>query len=479
MQRLTPFPFLALLIAALVLTVQAAPVMGAGDIKVALVIGNGKYDFAPLKNPVNDANDFSRALKNLGFDVILVKDGNKGAMLKAIDRFGNRLKTAKVGLFYFAGHGVQVNGRNYLIPVSANVEVERDVELEGVDAWRVLGRMEDARTDVNVVILDACRNNPFARSFRSVSRGLARMDAPKGSFVAYATAPGSVALDGAGRNGVFTETLLKYIDTPGLKIEDVFKRVRADVTYATNDRQLPWQSSSLIGDFYFSAPTVAKTPPVAPTPAPSAAPSTPAPAAPVRSEASNTSSSKEVKVASIDPTAGGGPTVSLRSEPVFLNNRELKAMVEDRNYYHSIWNPEGNFPNRFQNHGNGTITDYATGLMWQMEGSGKGRLDGRSYGTNLQNYIRSTNSRRYGGHNDWRIPTADELMSLMEPVRNEKGVLIDPMFSPNQTTLLASDRASSGIYIISFGTGSIILESDMAAGAAVMQYYIKAVRSVD
>lgn len=146
---------------------------------------------------------------------------------------------------------MQVNGYNYLIPVGARVTSESDVRYEAIEAERVLGKMEDSGNDVNIVFLDACRDNPLARSFRTGTRGLVRMDAPKGTFIAYATEPGSVAVDGAGRNSPFTGSLLKHMRTPGLKIEDVVKRVRVDVTAETGDKQLPWQSSSLMGDFYF------------------------------------------------------------------------------------------------------------------------------------------------------------------------------------------------------------------------------------
>jgi hypothetical protein len=161
------------------------------------------------------------------------------------------LQSADVGLFYFAGHGVQIQGRNYLIPTGVHIETESDVEYEGVDAGRILGKMEESGCQCNIVILDACRDNPFARSYRSSARGLARMDAPLGSFVAYATAPGSVAADGKGRNGLYTSYLLKYMTTPGITLEQVFKRVRDSVVDLTDGKQVPWESTSLRGDFYF------------------------------------------------------------------------------------------------------------------------------------------------------------------------------------------------------------------------------------
>ena len=218
---------------------------------LALVIGNGAYKNAPLANPVNDARDIMETLKDLDFEVIHKSDASQVEMEDAIRDFGRRLRDFEVGLFYFAGHGIQVDGRNYLVPVDAKIESESDVKYESVDAGRILGKMEDAESDLNIVILDACRDNPFARSFRSQTYGLARMDAPKGSLIAYATAPGSVAADGTGRNGIYTKYLLKYMMEPGFPIEKVLKKVRIGVMEETGDKQVPWESSSLRGDFYF------------------------------------------------------------------------------------------------------------------------------------------------------------------------------------------------------------------------------------
>ncbi len=221
--------------------------------RLALVIGNGAYRTAPLKNSINDAEDMAATLKKLGFKVILKKDADQRTMEDSIRHFGRQLRNGGVGLFYFAGHGVQVEGRNYLIPVDAKIESESDVKYEAVDAGRILGKMEDAENRLNIVILDACRNNPYARAFRSAQSGLARMDAPTGSLVAYSTAPGEVAADGPDRNGIFTKHLIQHMMTSNLLIEQVLKRVRIDVARQTNGRQIPWESSSLMGDFYFNS----------------------------------------------------------------------------------------------------------------------------------------------------------------------------------------------------------------------------------
>jgi hypothetical protein len=223
------------------------------DVKrLALVIGNSAYQTAPLKNPLNDAEDMTATLTKMGFTVTIKKNADLRTMEDAIRSFGKQLGGGGVGLFYFAGHGMQVEGRNYLIPVDAKIESETDVKYEAVDAGRVLGKMEDAENQINIVILDACRNNPFSRNFRTSERGLARMDAPKGSLIAYATAPGEVAADGPERNGIFTKYLMKHMIKPNLPVELVLKQARIDVANETNGRQIPWESSSLMGDFYFN-----------------------------------------------------------------------------------------------------------------------------------------------------------------------------------------------------------------------------------
>ncbi len=219
--------------------------------KAALIIGNSAYAEAPLRNPANDAEDMSAALEKLGFQVELLKDSNRREMRAAVRRFGDALRSGGVGLFYFAGHGIQLKGKNYLVPLKADIRDEFDVEDEALHIGMVLSAMERASNRLNIVILDACRNNPYARSFRSASRGLAMMDAPRGTLIAYSTAPGQVAADGAGRNSPYTGTLLPALQLESLEVEKVFKRVRIKVIKETSRRQVPWESSSLTGDFYF------------------------------------------------------------------------------------------------------------------------------------------------------------------------------------------------------------------------------------
>lgn len=228
-------------------------VPAAAEQRLALVIGNSHYETAPLANPVNDASDMAATLRNLGFTVILKKNANLEMMEEAIEDFGVRLRKGGVGLFFYAGHGIQVYGSNYLIPVGAKIKKESDVKYRAIDTGRILDEMDNAGNGMNIVILDACRDNPFSRSFRSGTRGLSIIaSAPRGTLITYSTSPGNVAADGKGRNSPYTESLLKHMTTPGLPVEQVFKQVRQDLSQKTRGQQVPWELSSLSGDFYFN-----------------------------------------------------------------------------------------------------------------------------------------------------------------------------------------------------------------------------------
>ena len=220
--------------------------------RIALVIGNGAYSAGPLRNPPNDAEAVAETLRSVGFEVEVHINADRQQMKRAIVDFGKRLEDARgAGLFYFSGHGLQMAGRNYVVPIDATLEREEYVELEAVAADDVLLAMNAAGNPVNLIVLDACRNNPFARSFRSPARGLAFMSAPSGTLIAYATSPGSVASDGKGRLGVFTGALLEHVDDRGLSIEQVLKRSGEAVEDETRGAQVPWFASSLRGEFVF------------------------------------------------------------------------------------------------------------------------------------------------------------------------------------------------------------------------------------
>lgn len=237
---------------------QSSAGAAAPEKRVALVIGNGAYRNAPtLKNSVNDAKLMAEAFSALGFRLIgdgPLTDIERPAMEQAIRAFGKALREGAVGVFYYSGHGLQVKGINYMAPVSAKVASESDVKYELVDVGFVLDEMGNAGNRLNIVILDACRNNPLSTSgVRSVGDGLATMTAPAGTAIAFATQPGNVARDGIGSHSPYTEALVKAIRTPGLDLFDTFNEVGLAVKRATDGRQQPWLSSSPIeGRFYFA-----------------------------------------------------------------------------------------------------------------------------------------------------------------------------------------------------------------------------------
>lgn len=221
----------------------------------ALVIGNSKYrHLPPLRNPGNDAAALGDLLQEIGFSVSPLLDANKVSMEESIRDYCARLrKNRAIGLFYFAGHGLQLRWRNFLIPVDASLESSEDVGKGAVDLGSLLEGLRKAGNPMNVVVLDACRDNPF-RNDLVTGKGLSQVDAPVGTFLAYATSPGNAASDGDGKNGLYTEFLLKELRAPEAKIEDVFKRVRLSVRRASSGMQIPWESTSLEDDFYFIPP---------------------------------------------------------------------------------------------------------------------------------------------------------------------------------------------------------------------------------
>ena len=234
--------------------------------RTALIVGNDAYEhLPPLQNAVNDARALDARLRALGFETILKVNAGGLELNRAIYEFGGKVQPGGVGLVFYAGHGIEAGGRNYLIPVDAQLQSDVDLRFAAIDVDAVLGALKDARAALNVVILDACRDNPLPNKGRSTSRGLARVSPPSGTFVAYAAGPGEVAADGdAGGNGVFTGELLKALNAPGLKIEEVFKQVASGVRSRTGGRQEPWTQASITGDFYF-VPPIAAAPVVRPS----------------------------------------------------------------------------------------------------------------------------------------------------------------------------------------------------------------------
>lgn len=235
------------------------------DDRIALVVGNGSYKFnTTLSNPRNDATDIAAALKSSGFSVQLLLDATRADMEKAIRDFGTSLKTpTSTGLFYYSGHGAQFEGQNYILPVDADIQDADELRYKAVDVEGVLAKMRSAGNLMNIVVLDACRNNPFPGSTRSAERGLAitKIKVPE-SLIVFATDPGSVASDGSGRNSPFTEAFLSAMRIPEQDISQMMKRVTAAVRDATSGAQTPWISSNLTQNFYFipSAASMPQTP---------------------------------------------------------------------------------------------------------------------------------------------------------------------------------------------------------------------------
>ena len=233
----------------------------ANEQRVALVIGNSAYKQGPLRNPVNDARAMASRLKSLGFDVLLKENLRTREIGSAYREFRTKIKPGATALVFYAGHGVQVKGQNYFPAVDAEIDAEEDVPLQSLNLGTLLENMEEAKAAVSLVFLDACRDNPFGRRFRSASRGLAKVEAASGTLIHYATKPGSVAADGDGKNGTYTEALLAQLDSP-LPVELMLKQVTNLVVNRTKGRQEPWVEGSLRGEFYFSSKAAAQVAPV-------------------------------------------------------------------------------------------------------------------------------------------------------------------------------------------------------------------------
>jgi hypothetical protein len=221
--------------------------------KVALIIGNAAYPESKLANPVNDAIAIDEKLSHLGFETIMRTDATNQAMDEALAEFSSELSTHDVALFFFAGHGMQIAGKNYLTAIDTDFHQEIPAKHSSLPLDKVIETMENGSNKTNIIILDACRTNPYERRWRGAdSSGLAPVYAPKGMIIGYATSPGQVAHDGNGRNGAYTDAFLRHVSTPDITIEDLFKRIRNTLSSSTRGRQISWEHTSLMGDFYFN-----------------------------------------------------------------------------------------------------------------------------------------------------------------------------------------------------------------------------------
>jgi len=221
------------------------------ETRVALVIGNGAYKVSPLRNPVNDAKDMATKLRSLGFTVVERNNLTVKQIGSTLREFRGKLVPGSVALVFYAGHGIQIKGENYLPAVDAEIAGEEDVPNQSLAIRQVMDILSDAKTRLSLVFLDACRNNPYARSFRSTGDGLSRVVAPSGTLISFATRPGSVASDGDGKNGLYTGALLAAMDNANQPIEQLLKRVVGTVKTASKNQQEPWMEGSIEGDFCF------------------------------------------------------------------------------------------------------------------------------------------------------------------------------------------------------------------------------------
>lgn len=397
--------------------------------RTALVIGNSSYSSSPLQNPVNDATDMATMLEKLGFDVILKKNVTHRSMEEAIRDFGNRLKKRKgVGLFFYAGHGLQTNNMNYLIPIGARIEKETDVQFEAVNAERILAEMASADNGLNIVILDACRDNPFRSHFRSSNRGLAVVsNAPAGTLISYSTAANQVARDGSGRNSPYTAALLKQIGEPGLSINDVFMKVRQNVRKSTG--QTPWELSSLEGNFYFNQGQTVK-----------------------RAEKET-----EPGTAGKDEGATAGLETEQQKKALAEEKQKLEETKKQLAAAQRPFVPKANEikrDGRFVAYDDGTVLDTKLNLMWAGKDNGNNInwADAKSY---CENY-------RGGGYADWRMPTQDELTALYDAGKSRRAACNRwlPVYVATELIDItcyapwASETRGSGAALFNFGLGN-------------------------
>jgi len=396
--------------------------------RVALVIGNGAYHKDPLLNTPNDSDDMAMVLKQVGFEVMLLKDASLKKMKKAIQQFGEKLKKGGVGLFYFAGHGVQYQGENYLFPIGAmrSVTVAEHLPYETLRVGYLLATMEGARNNLNIVILDACRNNPFARSLfrgRNVKsrKGLALISVPSGTLIAYATRPNKTALDGTGRNSPYVKYLQRELPKPGLSILKVLTNVRAAVKKETNNRQAPGFYSELDEEFCFVGTCGQNTP-----------------SQPVTVPVS------EATLLSKSDIDGDGVADSLDKCPD-NTSAEISAGVDSRgcpldkdqdgvaDYRDSCLGTSAGVsvkPNgcpvpkttvstpssyRYTDNGDGTVTDNRTGLIWMKKANCFGR---QKWETAMQRAAKLAQGQcglRDGSRKgDWRLPTKKEWQAMVD-----------------------------------------------------------------
>jgi len=381
--------------------------------RIALIIGNGNYTHGgSLSNPVNDVRSIQRALEGLGFTVLKYENCSQKTMKKVIDRFGRKLKDYDVGLFFYAGHGVQVKNNNYLIPVDAKLDDENDAEYNCVRAGRILAKMESAGTRTNIVILDACRDNPFERSWRRGTEGcgFAFMNAPSGSLIAYSTSPGKTAFDGKDTNSPYTSALLQHINSPDITIIQMFQRVRSTVRAKSGNKQTPWESTSLSGDFYFNSGSGVVT---------VERPSSDQTDALIEERARIERERRELEQQKAEFEKQKLETASLPQKSSYTRPSSTSDVIERDGVYVA--------------YANGIVRDTKTGLEWKV---------GPDKDTNwneAKSWVRSLNLDGGG----WRMPTMDKLKGLYKKGVGSRNMT--PLLKTSGLDVWSSDEKRSKI----------------------------------
>jgi uncharacterized caspase-like protein len=397
----------------------------ATERRTALVIGNSSYNTGSLRNPVNDADDMASTLNRLGFDVILKKNAAQQDMEDAIRDLGDRLKKGGVGLFFYAGHGVQIAGKNFLLPIGARIDRETDVKYRAVDADMILDEMGNAGNNINIVMLDACRDNPFGKTFRTASRGLAIISsAPRGTLISYSTNPGNVSADGSGRNSPYTEALIKHMMTPGLPVEEVFKSVRQDIGKQTGGKQIPWELSSLEGRFYFNAKGGSQNS------MPDTAFHTPIIDSNELAQQKEDLERERQELARQKQNLERQKALDAEREQLAAERRKIEVEVQQLAMGKrpiATEPTEIKREGRFISYDNVTVLDTKTKLMWAAKDNGSN--------INWENAKSYCDNYRGGYYSDWRMPTQDELAGLYDAGKTQRNEAA-PLYPVHLTELI-------------------------------------------